>query len=210
LSEIYLFEAKMFEFFRGKLFYSDTGNAVIDVGGVGYKLGISFNASLAMPKVGEDVFLFAYFHVSENSQGLYGFITKEEREVFLKLLDISGIGPKVALSVLSGMSVEQIVNAVENEDVSPFKSVSGVGSKTAQRLILELKGKLKGISPVSIRPKAQKSQPITKTSREDAFAGLIALGYTENQVRGVLARLDEKFDESVPAHEWITAALKEI
>jgi len=200
----------MFEFFKGKLFFSDVNTAVIDVNGVGYKLGISLNTSFAMPKIGEDVFLFAYYHVTENSQGLYGFISKEEREVFLKLLDISGIGPKVALGILSGMNVEQIVNAVENEDISPFKSVSGVGSKTAQRLILELKGKLTGISPATIRPKLQKSQPVTKTSRDDAFAGLIALGYTENQVRNVLAKLDENLDENVPAHEWITAALREI
>jgi len=137
----------MFEFFKGKLFYSDTAVAVIEVGGVGYKLGISLNTSLALPKINDDVFLFAYFHVTENSQGLYGFISKEEREVFLKLIDISGIGPKVALGILSGISVEQIINAVENADVSVFKSVSGVGKKTAERLILELKGKLTGILP---------------------------------------------------------------
>ena len=201
----------MFEFFRGKLFFSDVNTAVVDVNGVGYKLGISFNTSLALPKINEDIFLFAYYHVTENSQGLYGFISKEEREVFLKLIDISGIGPKVALGILSGISVEQIVNAVENEDTSMFKSVSGVGKKTAERLILELRGKLTAISPQTvIRPKSQKSKPLAKSSRDDAFAGLIALGYTENQVRGVLAKLDENFDENFPAHEWITAALREI
>jgi len=201
----------MFEFFKGKLFYSDTAVAVIDVGGVGYKLGISLNTSLALPKINEDVFLFAYFHVTENSQGLYGFISKEEREVFLKLIDISGIGPKVALGILSGISVEQIINAVENEEVSTFTAVSGVGKKTAERLILELKGKLTQIMPqTALRPKMQKSQPVAKSSRDDAFAGLIALGYTENQVRGVLVKLDKDLDENTPAHEWITAALREI
>ena len=201
----------MFEFFKGKLFYSDTAVAVIDVGGVGYKLGISLNTSLALPKINEDVFLFAYFHVTENSQGLYGFISKEEREVFLKLIDISGIGPKVALGILSGISVEQIINAVENEEVSTFTAVSGVGKKTAERLILELKGKLTQIVPqTALRPKMQKSQPVAKSSRDDAFAGLIALGYTENQVRGVLVKLDKDLDENTPAHEWITAALREI
>ena len=200
----------MFEFFRGKLSYSDAGVAVIDVCGVGYKLGISFNTSLAMPSAGEDVFLFAYYHVSENSQGLYGFISKNEREVFLKLLDISGIGPKVALSVLSGMNVEQIVNAVENEDIAPFKSVSGIGAKTAQRLILELRGKLTAISKATVRSKIEKSKPVAKTAREDAFAGLIALGYTENQVRNVLTKLDETLDENTTVQYWITAALREI
>jgi Holliday junction DNA helicase RuvA len=200
----------MFEFFRGKLFFSDTNVAVIDVGGVGYKLGVSFNTSISLPKVGEEVFLFAYYHVTENSQGLYGFLSKEEREVFLKLIDVSGIGPKVGLAVLSGLTVEQIVSAVENEEPAMFKTVSGVGKKTAERIILELKGKLAGISSVSIYPKSQKSQPIAKTSRDDAFAGLIALGYTENQVRGVLTKLDESLDGSTPVHEWITAALREI
>jgi Holliday junction DNA helicase RuvA len=201
----------MFEFFNGKLFFFDTNTAVINVNGVGYKLGISLNTSVALPKINDDVFLFAYYHVTENSQGLYGFISKEEREVFLKLIDISGIGPKVALGILSGINVEQIVNAVENEDVSAFKSVSGVGKKTAERLILELKGKLTQILPqIAIRPKQQKNQPITKSPRDDAFAGLIALGYTENQVRNVLAKLDGNLDENVPAHEWITAALREI
>jgi Holliday junction DNA helicase RuvA len=200
----------MFEFFRGKLAFSDTNFAVVDINGVGYKLGISFNTTLALPKIGEEVFLFAYYHITENSQGLYGFISKEEREIFLKLIDISGIGPKVALNVLSGMSVEQIVNAVENEDTNPFKSVSGIGKKTAERLILELKGKLSGIALAEIRPKSQKSKPVAKSARDDAFAGLIALGYTENQVRTVLAKLDENLDENVPAHEGITAALREI
>jgi len=201
----------MFEFFKGKLFFSDTTAAVIDAGGVGYKLGISLNTSLALPKINEDVFLFAYFHVTENSQGLYGFISKEEREVFLKLIDISGIGPKVALGILSGISVEQIINAVENEEVSTFTSVSGVGKKTAERLILELKGKLTQIMPKTVlRPKPQKSQPVAKSSRDDAFAGLIALGYTENQVRNVLAKLDGDLDENAPAHEWITSALRQI
>ncbi|MCL2844082.1 MAG: Holliday junction branch migration protein RuvA [Chitinivibrionia bacterium] len=200
----------MFEFFHGKLFHSDAGTAVIDVGGVGYKLGISFNTSLALPSVGEDVFLFAYYHISENSQALYGFISKEERDVFLKLIDVSGIGPKVGLSILSGLKAEEIANAVENENISPFKTVSGIGPKTAQRIILELKGKLTGISKVAIRAKAEKSQPITKTPREDAFAGLIALGYTENQVRNVLINLDETLDENIPAHEWIRIALREI
>ncbi|MDR0304371.1 MAG: Holliday junction branch migration protein RuvA [Chitinispirillales bacterium] len=201
----------MFEFFKGKLFFSDTNTAVVDVNGVGYKLGISFNTSLALPKINEDIFLFAYYHITENSQGLYGFISKEEREIFLKLIDISGVGPKVALGVLSGMTVEQIVNAVENEDASMFKSVSGVGKKTAERLILELRGKLSGISiQTAIKPKSHKSSPLAKSSRDDAFAGLIALGYTENQVRNILAKLDEIMDEDIPAHEWITAALREI
>jgi len=200
----------MFEFFKGKLFYSDAQVAVIDVGGVGYKLGISFNTSIALPSVGEDVFLFAYYHISENSQGLYGFISKEEREVFLKLIEVSGIGPKVGLSVLSGLNIEQIISAVENEDFKPFTSANGIGKKTAERIILELRGKLTGISPVAIKAKIQKSQPITKTSREDAFAALIALGYTENQVRNVLMKLDETFDESTVVQDWITAALREI
>lgn len=200
----------MFEYFRGKLAFSDANTAVVDINGVGYKLGISFNTSLVLPQIGEEIFLFAYYHVTENSQGLYGFISKEEREVFLKLIDISGIGPKVALNVLSQISVEQIVNAVENEDMNLFKNVSGIGPKTAQRLILELKGKLSGIAAADIRPKSQKEKPVAKSARDDAFAGLIALGYTENQVRTVLVRLDEQLDENVPAHEWITLALREI
>jgi Holliday junction DNA helicase RuvA len=114
------------------------------------------------------------------------------------------------LSILSGLKAEEIANAVENENISPFKTVSGIGPKTAQRIILELKGKLTGISKVAIRAKAEKSQPITKTPREDAFAGLIALGYTENQVRNVLINLDETLDENIPAHEWIRIALREI
>ena len=195
----------MFEFFKGKLFYSDTGTAVIDVGGVGYKLGISFNASLALPKVGEEVFLYAYYHVTENSQGLYGFISREEREVFLRLIDVGGIGPKVGLAALSGLTVEQIISAVENEEPSMFKGVSGIGPKTAERIILELKGKLAKI------PRTVSSVPTsTKSQRSDAFAGLIALGYSENQVRNVLAKLDETLSGDTPAHEWITAALREI
>lgn len=198
----------MYEFIRGILFAANHGSAVVDVHGVGFRIGISLNSFVKLPELGTEVFLYTHYHITENSQGLFGFITDQERSVFESLIGISKIGPKVALNILSGLTVEDIVNAVEQQDPARFKPVSGVGPKTAQRLVLELKGKLSVQGIPSSRPKAISESPIVQSPRDEAFTGLIALGYTENQVRTVLLRIDEIITDEAPVHEWITMALR--
>ncbi len=200
----------MFEFIRGKHYASTSSYAVIDVQGIGYKAGISMNTFAAMPEVGEEVSLFMHFHVTENSQSLFGFISNEEREVFRVLISINKVGPKVAINVLSTLSVEQIVTAVEQQDVALFKAVSGIGPKTASRLLLELKGKMN----IKVQPSTKSSSthegPVTHAVEDEAFTALIALGYTESQVKLALNLVSKEANEESPVHEWITLALKVI
>ncbi len=199
----------MYEFIRGTLFSAGNSRAVVDANGVGYSMGISLNSFASLPEIGESVTLFTHFHVTENSQSLFGFITSEERELFEVLISINKVGPKVALSALSTLSVAQIVTAVEQQDVNSFKAVSGVGPKTAQRILLELKGKLK-IKVSATSKTTTKEKSVEQQVKDEAYTALIALGYTELAVRTALARIDEELNEDAPVHEWITTALKVI
>jgi Holliday junction DNA helicase RuvA len=151
--------------------------------------------------------------VREDAQKLYGFFTKSERELFKKLIGISMIGPKVALSVLSGLSVRDIISAIQTADVSRLKSISGVGLKTAQRILVELKGKLDAISA------GESSAPVGRESgktgafyslRNDAYAALVSLGYNESQVVNALVRVEQTLGKDAPVEEWIKKALKVI
>lgn len=198
----------MFEFFRGVLVSAGNNFAVVDCHGVGYRLGISLNSFAKLPDFGHEVTLFAHYHVTENSQGLFGFISPQEREVFEALISVNGIGPKVGLAIVSTLTVEQIVSAVEQQNSAAFKACSGVGPKTAQRLVLELKGKLNIVVTTSGRPTSSTEKPAEQSVRDEAYTALIALGYSESQVRVALAKISEQLEETDTVQNWITSALR--
>lgn len=202
----------MFEFISGTLDDVSGENAVIAVGGVGYEIAVPLSTLEALPSKGETVKLFTHFHVREDVQKLFGFSTKAEREVFRKLLTISKVGPKVALNVLSGLSVKDIVYSVQTQDSSRLKAISGIGPKTAQRLVMELKGKL-AVGDVDISGASRKgdaSREVTPTLRSDAYGALVSLGYNESQVVNALARVEETIEPEAPVEEWIKKALQVI
>ncbi len=201
----------MFEYVNGTLDETGTEHAVLDVGGIGYLVFAPQSTLAALPAKGERVKLFTYHYVREDMEKLFGFLTKGEREAFLRLLDISQVGPKAALAVLSGMSVRDLALAVHMGDAARFKTISGIGPKTAQRIVLELKGKLDPSLLASIPPSqrnAKKAAAQTFPAREDAYAALIALGYSESQVLAALARVEETVTSDSTAEAWIRSALK--
>lgn len=200
----------MYEYIRGTLHSAGNNFAVIDAHGVGYRLGISLNSFAKLPDPGNEVLLYSHFHVTENAQTLFGFVTEDERELFNVLIGVNKIGPKVALSILSTLTVEQIVSAVEQQESGSFKAVSGVGPKTAQRLVLELKGKLNITVAASAKPVSSTEKPVEQAVRDEAYTALIALGYSESQVRVALTRVAEIVEEDAPVQQWITSALKVI
>lgn len=200
----------MYDFIRGTLFSAGNNFAVVDAHGVGYRMGISLNTFAALPEVGGEVLLFTHFHVTEQAQSLFGFLTEEERELFEVLISVNKIGPKVGLSVLSTLTVQQVITAVEQQDSAMFKGVSGVGPKTAQRLVLELKGKLNITVATTSKPAGTTEAPVQQAVRDEAYTALIALGYNESQVRVALNRVAEVIEEEAPVQEWITSALKVI
>jgi Holliday junction DNA helicase RuvA len=132
----------MIAFLTGRLAAKTTTHALIDVGGVGYKLAMPTPALASLPAEGDEVTVFTYLHVREDELSLYGFESDDARALFEQLITVSGVGPKVALAVLSALSPDALKRALASDDVALLSSVPGIGKKTAQRLIIELKDKL--------------------------------------------------------------------
>lgn len=174
---------------HGTLIEASPSAAVVEAGGVGYELGISGNTAAELPALGEEVRLYARMQVREDAVALYGFATKDERAVFDKLVAISGVGPRLALAVLSKFTVSQLYSVVMAEDEKSMTAVSGVGKRTAQRLILELKGafakdaslsasQLPGAGQVPLGSSAQERSP---SAYDDARAALLSMGFTSQE-----------------------------
>lgn len=167
---------------KGKIISSKPTQILLDVNGVGYKVGISINTFEKIVDKAE-VSLFIHTHVKEDSISLFGFFTESEKEMFELLISISGIGPKIALGLLSGISVESLKEAIEEGNVSRIIAVPGIGRKTAERLVLELRSKVEDISTGEFT----KTQPSIKS---EAMSALTTLGYNvkvaEKAVRDLL------------------------
>jgi Holliday junction DNA helicase RuvA len=173
----------MIAFLRGKLEDKGPGFADVDVNGVGYRASMSNNSLSTMPQRGEPVFIFTYTYVREDVLQLFGFHSSSEREAFEKLISVSGIGPKVALAVLSVFDVNALKQAVASEDIALISSVPGIGKKSAQRLVLELKDKL-SLPDIDI---AAVPSVTDASIYEEARSALISLGYTNVEAKKSLA-----------------------
>ena len=166
----------MISYLRGKLIKKSPLLAVIDVNGVGYQAYISLPTYYGLPEPGGEVILNIHTHVREDEFKLYGFSSELEQKVFEKLISITKIGPKLALTILSGMSVGDFLRAVSNRDILRLSAIPGVGAKTAERLALEMKDKLKDLG------KTSESEVLGQTQEfEDALSALINLGYKRPQ-----------------------------
>lgn len=171
---------------------------LIDVGGVGYEVDVPMSTFFNLPGLGEKVTLLTHFVVREDAQLLYGFLTSEERQTFRELVKISGIGPRTALSVLSGMSVADLAGAVSRQEGARLQKVPGIGKKTAERLLLELKGKL---GPDLGAPAGAS---VASDAQADIVQALVALGYSEKDAGLAL----KKLPADVGVSEGIKLALK--
>ncbi len=169
---------------------------LLDVQGVGYEVDVPMSSFYNLPAVGERVTLLTHFVVREDAQLLYGFLTAKERDAFRVLIRITGVGPKLALSVLSGLSVDELAQAVALQETSRLTRVPGIGKKTAERLLLELKGKLADALPVAASSAAGVAH--------DALNALLALGYSDKEALPVLKQLPE----DLSLEESIRQALK--
>ena len=170
----------------GKLLEKAPPQILIDVSGVGYEVDVPMSTFCNLPEVGGSVTLFTHFVVREDAQLLYGFATLAERSAFRTLIKISGVGPKIALALLSGLTVEQLADTVERGETGLLTKVPGIGKKTAERLVLELKGKLVGAgSGISIA-----AAPATG-ARADVAAALVALGYSDREANAAVKKLPE-------------------
>jgi Holliday junction DNA helicase RuvA len=155
---------------------------LVDVGGVGYEVDVPMSTFYNLPALGERVVLLTHFVVREDAQVLFGFLTAGERDTFRELVKISGVGPRTALSVLSGLSVDELAQAVSRQEVGRLVKVPGIGKKTAERLLLELKGKL---GPDLSQPAAAPAD----AAQADITQALLALGYNEREAASALKAL---------------------
>jgi len=170
---------------------------LIDVSGVGYEIDVPMSTFYNLPGLGERVTLLTHFVVREDAQLLYGFLTHEERATFRELVKISGVGPRTALSILSGLSVADLSQAVSRQEAGRLVKVPGIGKKTAERLLLELKGKL---GPDLALPAAAAASD----AQADIVQALVALGYNERDANAALKALPP----GVAVSEGIKLALK--
>ncbi len=177
---------------------------VVDVGGVGYRLFLSLNSFYQLPELDSTLTLHVHTLVRDDAIHLYGFIDNDEKEAFLRLVGVSGVGPKVALSILSGLRPDELWLAVQSRDAQALTKAPGVGKKTAGRLLLELEGKL----PEPGEPAAGPA-PATPLA-EDAVSALINLGYPEAGARKAVGRAQAELEPGAGLEELLRRALKAV
>lgn len=189
---------------RGKVWECYPNRLVMDVGGVGYEVAVPLSSFDRLnPVVGSELELQTYHHITDRSQALYGFASEEERDVFLLLIDrVSGIGPAVAMAVLSGMPVDRFKVCVVGGDVAELSRIKGLGKKTAERIVLELKDKV-GVAETWAGAASGAVQPVAA----DAELALMALGYKQVNARKAIRQVMEQEPEAT-TEELIRGALR--
>lgn len=178
---------------------------VVDVAGIGYELNASMTTIYELPAMGEQVLLYTHLLVKEDSHSLYGFIDKEERSVFRILIKVNGIGPKMALAILSSMSPEELIQFVQASDVTALTRIPGVGKKTAERLIIELRDKLGQASKSDLFTSPKVLKQVLADPRQEAESALIALGYKPQEAAKAISAIPMS---SASSEDVIRAALK--
>lgn len=188
---------------RGKLAARHAPVVVVECGGVGYEIETPMSTFLELPSIGADVFLYTHLAVREDAHTLYGFSTQEEKVLFRSLLRVSGVGAKLGLAILSGISVDEFVRCVQREDTAMLVKIPGVGKKTAERLIIEMRDRIEG--EAAAVPAAARGQR-APDPRSEAMDALVALGYKPGEVRRLIG---DGGGDDVTAEDLIRQALRQ-
>ncbi len=191
----------MYYHIRGKLIEKNPTYAIIETNGIGYFLNISLNTFSQIPD-NESVILYTYLSVKEDSHTLFGFIDKTEREIFKLLISVSGVGPSIARTMLSSMSTDEIQHAIASNDVATIQSVKGIGAKTAQRLLVDLRDKISKTYIVD-----EVSVALNNTNKNEALSALEVLGFAKKQSEKIIDKI-LKDDNTLSVAQLIKKALK--
>lgn len=195
----------MIAYIKGILTYIQDDSVIVDVHGVGYQIECA-NPFAFQLSLNEEVLIYTYHHVREDTQSLYGFKTEDEKYLFTKLISVSGIGPKSGLNIQGSVDVSEFVSAVEQEDEKYLIQFPGVGKKTARQIILDLKGKLTGLlSITSELDEAGSEGKIRSSDLHDAEEALKSLGYSAQEIRAIVPQLQK--EEAGSADEIVRKAL---
>lgn len=194
----------MFAYIRGKLAAKNNENAVVDVGGVGYNLQIPYSTYQLLPDIDQEVKLHTYMAVREDNISLFGFFSLEEKRIFEQVISVSGIGPKLGVGILSDISPADFSLAVITDDVNRLTKISGIGKKTAQRIIIELKDKMKtaDINPETDAPVLRE---VVNNDVEEAISALQVLGYPNKEAVNMINAVAK---EGMKVEEMLKLALK--
>jgi Holliday junction DNA helicase RuvA len=177
---------------RGKLISKHPNQAIVEAGGVGYEVNISIPTFSGLPALGSDVSVFVHTHVREDALALYGFLRAEDKQLFEKLISVSGIGPKLAITILSGMPADAMVSAIKGNNLAALTRIPGIGKKTAERMVLELRDKLDAFGAAAALP------PVSPVE-EDVISAMVNLGYQRGAVEKALAQLGKTSEDSFDA-----------
>lgn len=194
----------MYSYIKGSLASKSQDKAVLDVGGVGYLINIPYTTYQALPELNETVKLNTYLAVREDSMTLYGFKTNEELRIFELLISVSGIGPKLAIGVLSDITAAEFSVAVITDDVNRLTKISGIGKKTAQRMIIELKDKMKA-ETIENMPDQPVIRNVVNNEIEEAISALQVLGYSN---KDAVDMVNKTYKEGMGIEDIIKMALK--
>lgn len=187
----------MYYSISGKVIYCGEGRLVVECGGVGYDLAVSTSTLVKLGNIGQQVMVYTYLQVQEDALRLFGFYSREEKAMFENLLTVSGVGPKLAIQILSGQELGQLVASIVNADVKAIASSKGVGKKTAERIVLELQGKLnadgalESILGANATPVATSGDEITR----DAVEALMSFGISRSQAEQAVAKVRGNADD---------------
>jgi holliday junction DNA helicase RuvA len=198
----------MYAYISGKLVEKTAASAIVESGGVGYQINIPVSTFASLPELGQQVKILTHFVVREDVQALFGFYTEEERQLFRLLLSVSGVGPKSALTVLSGIPISEFKRAIIDGNLAVLTGVPGIGRKTAERLVVELREKIVLDDKRSAGPAIEKMQ-VQDVLIEDSLQALIELGYRKQNAQEAIRKAVKTLEAgkySVP--DLIRASLK--
>lgn len=192
---------------KGNLTHIDTQFVVIECGGIGFKCFTSLNTAKSIGKIGSEVNLYTYLSVKEDAMDLFGFLTQAELDSFKLLITVSGVGPKAAVSILSELNPDKLAVAIAAGDIKSITKANGVGKKTAERVVLELKDKMVNVATGEISSAAVSASTIVEESAAaDAVAALVSLGFTQSDAAVVVGQMDK----SLSSDEMIRLGLKQL
>jgi len=198
----------MIALIKGKIVYKGISHVVVDTQGVGYRVFIPLTTFYELPDLGHVVTLHIHTHVKQDAISLFGFYTLQERELFQLMISVSGIGPKIAMNILSGISANDLLQAISSGNLGKLVSIPGVGKKMAERLILELKEKvLKKMAAENI-PAADTEQKAAEIVKEDALSALVNLGYKSNVAKDALDRVLQAAEQELAMDQLLKNTLK--
>ena len=200
----------MIALISGKIVYKGISHVIVDVQGVGYRIFIPLTTFYELPETGQTITLHVHTNVKQDAINLFGFYTVQERDLFQLMISVSGIGPKMSMNILSGISAQELLRAISGGNVGKLVNIPGVGKKMAERLILELKEKVIKKMMLEETPVADDQHKANEIIMEDALSALVNLGYKSNVARDALDKALRSSEEELGMDQLLKKTLKNL